>query len=118
MQRRTRQPRQTCSRADADPPDLRGRLVASFNSGFKLQDSGGGFASGVSVTASDDEAGYGIGRPEPLGVSGTTPPARSRGRSCGRTGLDAISRGRRPLSVHQVDFARSESITGVHPEFS
>ena len=28
------------------PPELRGRLVATFNSGFKLQDSGGGFASG------------------------------------------------------------------------
>ncbi|MGI8506327.1 MAG: hypothetical protein ACR2MK_05895 [Solirubrobacteraceae bacterium] len=28
------------------PPELRRRLVATFNSGFKLQDSGGGFASG------------------------------------------------------------------------
>ncbi len=28
------------------PLRLRGRLVATFNSGFKLQDSGGGFASG------------------------------------------------------------------------
>ena len=28
------------------PTELRGRLVATFNSGFKLQDSGGGFASG------------------------------------------------------------------------
>ena len=28
------------------PPELRGRLVATFNSGFKLQDSGGGFAEG------------------------------------------------------------------------
>jgi hypothetical protein len=28
------------------PPQLRDRLVATFNSGFKLQDSGGGFASG------------------------------------------------------------------------
>jgi hypothetical protein len=28
------------------PPDLRGRLVATFNSGFKLSDSGGGVAIG------------------------------------------------------------------------
>ena len=28
------------------PPSRRGRLVATFNSGFKLSDSGGGFASG------------------------------------------------------------------------
>ncbi len=28
------------------PPGLRGRLVATFNSGFKLKDSGGGFAVG------------------------------------------------------------------------
>jgi hypothetical protein len=28
------------------PPRLRGRLVATFNSGFKLRDSGGGFAEG------------------------------------------------------------------------
>lgn len=28
------------------PPDRRGRLVATFNSAFKLADSGGGFASG------------------------------------------------------------------------
>jgi Phosphodiester glycosidase len=28
------------------PPRLRGRLVATFNSGFKLSDSGGGFATG------------------------------------------------------------------------
>ncbi len=28
------------------PPSLRGRLVATFNSGFRLQDSGGGFAIG------------------------------------------------------------------------
>lgn len=28
------------------PPKLRGRLVATFNSAFKLQDAGGGFASG------------------------------------------------------------------------
>jgi hypothetical protein len=28
------------------PPSSRGRLVAAFNSGFKLQDSGGGFALG------------------------------------------------------------------------
>ena len=28
------------------PPELRGRLVATFNSGFKLEDSGGGFATG------------------------------------------------------------------------
>ena len=28
------------------PPSLRGRLVATFNSAFKLSDSGGGFASG------------------------------------------------------------------------
>jgi hypothetical protein len=28
------------------PPELRGRLVATFNSAFKLQDSGGGFAVG------------------------------------------------------------------------
>jgi hypothetical protein len=28
------------------PPSSRGRLVATFNSGFKLQDSGGGFALG------------------------------------------------------------------------
>ncbi len=28
------------------PSDLRGKLVATFNSGFKLADSGGGFASG------------------------------------------------------------------------
>jgi hypothetical protein len=28
------------------PPPLRGRLVATFNSGFKLSDSGGGFAVG------------------------------------------------------------------------
>ncbi|MDQ6807749.1 MAG: phosphodiester glycosidase family protein [Actinomycetota bacterium] len=28
------------------PPSLRGKLLATFNSGFKLQDSGGGFAVG------------------------------------------------------------------------
>ncbi len=28
------------------PPRLRGRLVATFNSGFKMKDSGGGFAEG------------------------------------------------------------------------
>jgi hypothetical protein len=28
------------------PPSLRGQVVATFNSGFKLQDSGGGFATG------------------------------------------------------------------------
>ena len=28
------------------PPSMRGRLVATFNSGFKLADSGGGFAYG------------------------------------------------------------------------
>jgi hypothetical protein len=28
------------------PPEVRSKLVASFNSGFKLSDSGGGFASG------------------------------------------------------------------------
>jgi len=33
------------------PTSLRGRLLASFNSGFKLQDSGGGFAVGGSTYA-------------------------------------------------------------------
>jgi len=28
------------------PPDMRSRLVATFNSGFKLADSGGGYAAG------------------------------------------------------------------------
>jgi hypothetical protein len=57
---------------------------------------------------------YGKWHQEPPGKPGSPSPARGRGRSFGRPGVDVSLDGRRPLSVHQFDFARPESVTTVH----
>ena len=81
------------------PPALRGRLLATFNSGFKLQDSHGGFAlHGVTYAPLHDGMGtivrYGDGRMDIIGWQGG--PSVPAGVDYARQNLPLIVSGGQP----------------------
>ena len=81
------------------PHALRPRLLATFNSGFKLQDAGGGWADGAHVRAASARPGD-VRAATPMGASTSSSwhggPDIPRGVDFARQNLPLIVEGGRP----------------------